>query len=279
MKKILVFALFIFLTSNSFSQINKNLTRVKSIQKTNEYETLAKNSKNPYNYIGEFHNQILDDVISNYKIHKMDRNEVMDFIKKRVIEKYPKTVISYNKENSKELEEYFKNPYKTLYDKRIIGYKDYYYLNQIEMAMACCPEDVLDKFNKILEDILKGSPTFPEPYNYGKDVNNPYADIKDSNDGTFALITLAIAENSFKYWKKQNENPNSLWKKIIKDKNYQLAGPGDNIGGADAAGAGGAALVTWWTGPFCPATVVVSGVGSSLGVAVWESAKWLWGAW
>ncbi|MEZ5038902.1 MAG: hypothetical protein R2828_03395 [Saprospiraceae bacterium] len=228
---------------------------------------------NPFEEAGLLHNQILDDIIALPGLKEMKKSEVLSFISRKVNEKYPNTVVSFDRDNAELMADYFQAPYETLLKLNAITAKEYEYLKRIEKAMSCCPDNVLDQLEKILRDILSPLPPpfNPMPTSGGSNGEGQMA------EGTIVLITEAIARNSFQYWQKQQADPNSPWKQFELSGD-QLAGvcPGCNIGGADAAGAGSAAVYTWWTGPFSVGATVATGVGASAGQALWELATWLW---
>lgn len=227
---------------------------------------------NPFEEAGILHNQILDEIIAIPNVQEMDQQSMQKLILNSVNAKYPNTVISYDARKNEVMADYFAGPYEMLLDMEAITAKEYEYLKRIESAMLCCPENVLDQLEKILKDIL----SLPGPFNPIPTPGNSNGET-GMEEGAIVLITEAIARQSFQYWQKQQEDPNSPWKRL-ELANDQLIGacPGCNIGGADAAGAGSAAVYTWWTGPFSVGATVATGVGASAGQALWELASWIW---
>lgn len=226
---------------------------------------------NPFEEAGVLHNQILDDIIAMPNVQQMDQQTMQKLILEKVTAKYPNTKIAYDARQKEVITDYFAGPYEMLRDMEAITAKEYEYLKRIEKAMSCCPNDVLDLLEKILKDILSPGPfiPIPTPGNSGGETG--------MEEGAIVLITEAIARHSFQYWQKQQADPESPWKKIeIADDQLIGACPGCNIGGADAAGAGSAAVYTWWTGPFSVGATVATGVGASAGQALWELASWIW---
>lgn len=228
---------------------------------------------NPFEEVGILHNQILDEIIAIPDVQNMDKTVLQKMIAEKVSAEYPNTDISYDKRKQEDIVDYFNNPYEKLFEIEAITAKEFEYLKRIEKAMSCCPENVLDQLEQILKDIL--SP-LPGPFNPVPSAGGSGGD-GGMEEGAIVLITEAIARHSFQYWQKQKEDPNSPWKIIeIPADQLNRACPGCNIGGADAAGAGSAALYTWWTGPFSIGATVVTGVGASAGQGLWELATWLW---
>lgn len=228
---------------------------------------------NPFEELGILHNQILDDIIAIPNVEQMERGVIQKMIVEKVSVKYPNTVISFDPRKQEDIVDYFNNPYEKLFEMEAITATEYEYLKRIEKAMSCCPENVLDQLEQILKDILSlPGPFSPVPSTDGSGGEG------GMEEGAIVLITEAIARHSFQYWQKQQEDPDSPWKKIeIPADQLNRACPGCNIGGADAAGAGSAALYTWWTGPFSLGATVVTGVGASAGQGLWELATWIWG--
>lgn len=228
---------------------------------------------NPFEEAGILHNQILDEIIAVPNVQQMDPQTMQKLILEKVNEKYPDTKISYDVRQHEVVTDYFAGPYEMLLDRGAITDKEYEYLKRIEKAMSCCPDNVLDLLEKILKDILSLPGPFmpiPSPGNSNGETG--------LEEGAIVLITEAIARHSFQYWQKQKEDPESPWKRIeITSDQLNRACPGCNIGGADAAGAGSAALYTWWSGPFSLGATVVTGVGASAGQGLWELATWIWG--
>lgn len=227
---------------------------------------------NPFEEAGILHNQILDEIIAMPNVEQMDQQTMQKLILNSVNAKYPNTVIAYDSRKKEVITDYFEGPYEMLLELEAITAKEYEYLKRIEKAMQCCPGSLLDELEKILKDILSLPGPFiplPSPGNSNGETG--------LEEGAIVLITEAIARHSFQYWQKQAEDPESPWKRIeIANGQLIRACPGCNIGGADAAGAGSAALYTWWTGPFSLGATVVTGVGASAGQALWELGSWLW---
>ncbi|MBX2876618.1 MAG: hypothetical protein KTR30_31170 [Saprospiraceae bacterium] len=227
---------------------------------------------NPFEEAGILHNQILDEIIAMPNVQQMDQQTMQKLILNSVNAKYPNTEISYDARKNEVMADYFEGPYEMLLELEAITATEYEYLKRIEKAMQCCPGSLLDELEKILKDILSIPGPFiplPSPGNSNGETG--------LEEGAIVLITEAIARHSFQYWQKQAEDPESPWKNIELASD-QLIGacPGCNIGGADAAGAGSAAVYTWWTGPFSLGATVATGVGASAGQALWELASWIW---
>lgn len=244
-----------------------------SCEKEKEIQPAPAPLVNPFEEAGLLHNKILDDIITLPGLKEMKGPELLSFISDKVNEKYPNTLISLEGEDTELMADYFQAPYETLLKLNAITAKEYEYLKRIEKAMSCCPDSVLDQLEKILRDILSPLPPpfNPMPVSGGSNGDGEMA------EGAIVLITEAIARNSFQYWQKQKEDPNSPWKRFeISSDQLEGVCPGCNIGGADAAGAGSAAAYTWWSGPFSVGATVVTGVGASAGQALWELACWAW---
>jgi hypothetical protein len=211
-------------------------------------------ASNPYQKVGEGHNQMLDKMAKHLLAttvsdRKLAANELENFF---LALPEIKTSSSYRKLSRNILNNKSLNAQSAFKDSIVLAH--YFEVIQISKKF---------NFEKPIQNILNELDLVEQ-----KLLNLPNYDPNDS-DFFYALVATSTAKASIVYWKNQHDDPNSDWRKLIA--RMQSAGTKSSSRGlpywaqADIESAVGTALMSWELGPgVVPATIAGAALGSAI---------------